>query len=213
SGYSGGAAVVSAPLLAAMAINAGIATAVLCCRGLAWGSEKRGNTGQMHAEMPMKASFEIPFGWYPQVVYYAGMARRHMALYGTTEEQLGQVAVAFRRHAALSDNAILGDKPLSLEEYLAEPYIAEPYRVADCCLVNDGAGAFVMTSVTRARDLRRPVVSVLGVGAGVSEEGEFSSLRTDYLTTAAVHSAPLAFGMAGLAPTDVDFVTLYDNFT
>jgi len=213
SGYSGGAAVVSAPLLAAMAINAGIATAVLCCRGLAWGSEKRGNTGQMHAEMPMKASFEIPFGWYPQVVYYAGMARRHMALYGTTEEQLGQVAVAFRRHAALSDNAILGDKPLSLEEYLAEPYIAEPFRVADCCLVNDGAGAFVMTSVTRARDLRRPVVSVLGVGAGVSEEGEFSSLRTDYLTTAAVHSAPLAFGMAGLAPTDVDFVTLYDNFT
>jgi len=213
SGYSGGAAVVSAPLLATMAVESGLATTVLCCRGLAWGSERRGNTGQMHAEMPMKASFEIPFGWYPQLVYYAGMARRHMALYGTTEAQLGAVAVAFRRHAALTDNAVLRDRPLALADYLAEPYLAEPFRAADCCLVNDGAGAFVMTSVERARDLRRPPVVVLGAGAGVSEDGEYSSLRADYLATAAVHSAPRAFAMAGLGPDDVDFVTLYDNFT
>jgi acetyl-CoA acetyltransferase len=213
SGYSGGAAVVSAPLLAAMAVEAGLATTVLCCRGLAWGSERRGNTGQMHAEMPMKASFEIPFGWYPQIVYYAGMARRHMALYGTTEAHLGAVAVAFRRHASLTDNAILRDRPLALADYLAEPYLAEPFRAADCCLVNDGAGAFVMTSAERARDLRQAPVVVLGIGAGVSEDGEYSSLRTDYLATAAVHSAPRAFGMAGLGPADVDFVTLYDNFT
>jgi acetyl-CoA acetyltransferase len=213
AGYSGGAAVVSAPLLAALAIEAGLATTVLCVRGLAWGTERQGNVGQLHAEMPMKASFEIPFGWYPQIVYYAGMARRHMALYGTTERQLGEVAVAFRRHAALTENAVLRDKPLTLEQYLAEPYLAEPLRAPDCCLVNDGAGAFVMVGCTRARDLRQPPVLVLGVGAGVSPEGEYSSLRTDYLETAAVHSAPRAFAMAGLTPTDVDFVTLYDNFT
>jgi len=213
SGYSGGAAVASAPLLAAMAVEAGLATTVLCVRGLAWGSERRGNVGQLHAEMPMKATFEIPFGWYPQIVYFAGMARRHMALYGTTERQLGAVAVAFRRHATLHDNAILRDRPLTLEQYLAEPYLAEPFRAADCCLVNDGAGAFVMTSVERARDLRQPPAVVLGVGAGVSEEGEYATQRADYLATAAVHSAPRAFAMAGLAPEDVDFVTLYDNFT
>jgi len=213
AGYSGGAAVASAPLLAALAIEADLATAVLCVRGLAWGTERQGNVGQLHAEMPMKASFEIPFGWYPQIVYFAGMARRHMALYGTTEAQLGEIAVAFRRHAALSENALLGDKPLTLEQYLAEPYLAEPFRASDCCLVNDGAGAFVMTSVERARDLRQPPVTVLGVGAGVSEEGEYASLRSDYLATAAVHSAPRAFAMAGLEPGDVDFVTLYDNFT
>src|SRR2546426_8555874 len=141
------------------------------------------------------------------------MARRHMALYGTTEVQLGEIAVAFRRHAALSENALLGDKPLTLEQYLAEPYLAEPFRAADCCLVNDGAGAFVMTAPERAPALRQPPVAVLGVGAGVSEEGEYASLRTDYLATAAVHSAPRAFAMAGLKPADVDFVTLYDNFT
>jgi acetyl-CoA acetyltransferase len=70
-----------------------------------------------------------------------------------------------------------------------------------------------MTSVERARDLRQAPVVVLGTGAGVSEDGEYSSLRPDYLATAAVHSAPHAFAMAGLGPADVDFVTLYDNFT
>src|SRR3989449_1463167 len=211
--FHSGTAVVAAPLEAALAIEAGLAHTVLCCQGVAWGSERRGNVGQPHAEMRMKAAFEIPFGWYPQVVHFAGMARRHMELYGTTEAQLGAVAVACRRHAALHDNAILATEPLELDGYLASPYLAEPFRSADCCLVNDGAGAFVMTSLERARDLRQPPVTVLGVGTGVSEEGEYASLRTDYLATAAVHSAPRAFAMAGLTPADVDFVTLYDNFT
>ena len=210
---SGGPAVVAAPLLAALAIEAGLATTVLCVRGLTWGSDRRGNVGQTHAEMPLKAAFEIPFGWYPQAVHFAGMARRHMALYGTTEEQLGTVAVGMRRHAALTDNAVLRDKPLSLDEYLATPYLAEPLRVPDCCVVNDGAGAFVMTAVERARDLRQPPVVVLGVGTGITQDGEYSSLRADYLATPAVHSAPKAYAMAGVGPADVDFVTLYDNFT
>jgi acetyl-CoA acetyltransferase len=211
--FSGAPAVVSAPLLATLAIEAGLATTVLCIRGLAWGSERKGNVGQTHAEMPLKAAFEIPFGWYPQAVHFAGMARRHMALYGTTEAQLGEVAVTMRRHAALSDNAVLREKPLTLDEYLATPYLAEPYRVHDCCLVTDGAGAFVVTSSERARDLRRPPVAILGVGTGVTQDGEYSSLRADYLATPAVHAAPRAYAMAGLSPADVDVVTLYDNFT
>jgi acetyl-CoA acetyltransferase len=213
SSWHGGTAVVAAVLQAWLAIDAGLARTVLCCKGIAWGSELAGNVGQRHADMRMKASFEIPFGWYPQIVHFAGMARRHMALYGTTEAQLGAVAVACRRHAALNANAILRDRPLSLDDYLAAPFIAEPFRVPDCCLVNDGAGAFVVTSAERARDLRQAPVRVLGVASGVVPEGEYSSLRADYLATAAVHSAPRAFSMAGLGPADVDFVALYDNFT
>src|SRR5437762_8345538 len=136
--FHSGTAVVAAPLEAALAIEGGLAHTVLCCQGVAWGSERRGNVGQPHAAMRMKAAFEIPFGWYPQVVHFAGMARRHMELYGTTERQLGTVAVAFRRHARLSDNAVMTD-PLTLEDYLAEPHLAEPFRTLDCCLVNDGA--------------------------------------------------------------------------
>src|SRR5438876_546724 len=112
--FHSGTAVVAAPLEAALAIEGGLAHTVLCCQGVAWGSERRGNVGQPHAEMRMKAAFEIPFGWYPQVVHFAGMARRHMELYGTTEAQLGAVAVACRRHAALHDNAILAGEPLAL---------------------------------------------------------------------------------------------------
>src|SRR2546425_951680 len=115
--------------------------------------------------------------------------------------------------AALHDNAVLREQPLGLEDYLAAPYLADPFRAADCCLVNDGAGAFVMTSLERARDLRRRPVVVLGAGSGVIPDGEYSGLREDYLATAAVEAAPRAFAMAGIVPDDVDFVPPYDNFT
>ena len=208
----GATAVVSSPLLAAMAIDAGLATTVLCCQGVDWGTERRDDVGRPHAAMRMKAAFEIPSGWYPQVVHFAGMARRHMELYGTTFEQLGTVAVTAREHARLADSAAL-TKRLTLESYLAAPFLADPLRKHDCCVVSDGAAAFVMTSAERARDLARRPVAVLGVGQGVIPDGEFSTLRRDYLGTPATIAAPRAFAMAGLGPGDVDFVELYDNFT
>src|SRR2546422_9957626 len=91
--FHSGTAVVAAPLEAALAIEAGLAHTVLCCQGVAWGSERRGNVGQPHAEMRMKAAFETPFGWYPQAVHFAGMARRHMGLVSATERQLGEVEI------------------------------------------------------------------------------------------------------------------------
>lgn len=207
-------ATVAAPLQAALMIQAGLATTVLAVSGVNWGSERKGNTGLAHVELAMKTAFEMPQGWYPQVVHFAGMARRRMALYGDREEQFGAVAVAARKHAVLTEGeALLSHKPLTLEQYLASPYIAEPYRAHDCCVVNDGAAAFVMTSLERARDLRAKPVGVLGVGLGILPMGEYSSLRERYLETAAVHSAPKAFRMAGMTPRHVDFVSLYDNFT
>lgn len=209
---SGGSAVVSSLLVAALAIEAGLASVVLCGQAIDWGTSRREDVGRPHAEMRMKANLEMPFGWYPQVVHFAGMARRHMELHGTREEQLGAVAVAFRRHARLAGNAVL-TRPLSLQSYLAAPYVAEPLRAADCCLVNDGAAAFIVTSAERARDLARPPVVVAGAGQGVSLDGEFSTLRRDYLSTPVAAAAPRAFAMAGIGPDDVDFVELYDNFT
>ena len=208
----GSTGVVSSMLLAAMAVETGLATTVLCCQGIDWGSERRGEVGRPHAEMKMKASFEVPFGWYPQIVHFAGMVRRHMELYGTTEEQLGTVAVTLRENARRTANAVL-KKPLTLDEYLDTPCIADPYRVHDCCLVNDGASAFVMTSVERARDLAKSPVTVRGIAQGVLPDGGFSTTRADYLGTAAVHAAPKAYAMADVTAGDVDFVQLYDNFT
>src|SRR5262249_23102595 len=198
----GGAAVVSAPLVARLAIEAGLAHTLLCVQGIIWGSDRPGNVGLPHAAMRMKASFEIPFGWYPQIVHFAGMARRHMELYGTTEEQLAAVAIACRKHAALCDNAILR-APLALDDYRHASLLADPFRAADCCLVNDGAAAFIMTSVERARDLPNPAVRVLAATQGILRGGEFSSLRPDYLCTGAIHSGPKAFAQAGVRHADI----------
>jgi acetyl-CoA acetyltransferase len=212
SSMAGGAGTVSSVLLAQLAVDAGLAHTVLCVQAIAWGSERKDNIGLPHAAIRMKAMFEIPFGWYPQIVHFAGMARRHMELYGTTEEQLAAVAMACRKHAALSDNAIL-QTPLTLEEYRRAKLIADPFRAADCCLVNDGAAAFIVTSRTRARDLAKRPVPVLAATQGVVAGGEFSSLRPEYLCTAAIRSGPRAFTQAGVKPTDVDFAQIYDNFT
>ena len=133
--------------------------------------------------------------------------------FGTTAAQLGAIAVACRRHANLTPGAVMHDRPLTLERYLSSPTIADPFRKEDCCLISDGGGAYVMTSVERARDLRRPVVEVAGVGLGNSSTGTYWAEQEAFTSTPQVFAAPPAFTMAGIAPDDVDVLTLYDPFT
>ncbi len=206
----------TAPAAAARAIAAGRASVVLNVFAVAWATERPrmvGGPGQVHAEDACKRNLEIPFGWFPQPVYFASIARRHMIEYGTTEEQLGAIAVACRRHANLHPFAVMRDRRLSLEDYLASPKIADPFRREDCCLISDGGGAYVMTSAERARDLRRPPVAVAGVGLGTSRAGLHWAQQDDLTSTPQVFAAPAAFAMAGLEPGDVDVVACYDPFT
>ncbi|MEO8693602.1 MAG: thiolase family protein [Acidimicrobiales bacterium] len=172
-----------------------------------------GGPGQAHADDLVKRHLEIPFGWFPQPVYFATIAHRHMAQYGTTSEQLGAVAVACRRHANHTPGAVMHDRTLSLEQYMASPLITDPFRKEDCCLISDGGGAFVMTSAERARDLRSPVVEVAGVGVGVARTGNHWAQQPDLMTTAQRFAAPGAFAMAGVTPSDVDVLACYDPFT
>jgi acetyl-CoA acetyltransferase len=172
-----------------------------------------GGPGHFHAAERFKRNLEIPFGWFPQPVYFATIARRHMFEYGTRPEQLGAIAVSCRRHANLHPGAVMHDKTLSLEEYLARPMLVDPLRVEDCCLISDGGGAYVMTSVERARDLPRPPIVVVGVGEGHSSTGTYWSQQPDFTATPQVFAAPEAFAMADLSPQDVDVLTLYDPFT
>jgi acetyl-CoA acetyltransferase len=105
------------------------------------------------------------------------------------------------------------EKRLTLEHYLARPMLVDPLRVEDCCLISDGGGAYLMTSVERARDLAKPLVVVEGVGEGRSASGPYWALQADFTSTPQVFSAPLAFEMAGIRPRDVDVLALYDPFT
>lgn len=207
----------TAPEVAARAIRDGKASVILNLFAVDWfsqkGSDEGEGPGKFHGQERMKANFELPFGWFPQPVYFATIARRHMWQYGTREEDLGAIAVTCRRHANGHPDAITRDRTLSLDDYLARPTMVDPLRMEDCCLISDGGGAYIMTSVERARDLAKPLVEVVGVAEGYSNSGAYWSQQGDFTATPQVYSAPQAFEMAGLAPSDVDVLTLYDPFS
>jgi acetyl-CoA acetyltransferase len=206
----------TAPAVAAQAIREGRATHVLNTFAVAWATQRNsmvGGPGESHAKELFKQNLEVPMGWFPQPVYFATIARRHMHEFGTRPEALGRIAEICRTHANRTPAAVMHDKPLTLDDYLAEPMLVEPFRKEDCCLISDGGGAYVMTSRERAADLRQPVVEVGGVGLGTSRTGPHWSQQAAFTSTPHVFAGPGAFAMARITPADVDVFTCYDPFT
>lgn len=154
--------------------------------------------------------FEVPYGLPIPVGAYALAASRHMAIYGTTSEQLAQIAVSTRQWAALNSNARYR-KPLSIDEVLASGVIASPLHRLDCCLRVDGAGAVVITSPERAKYLKQKPVHVLGCGTSATHMN--ISQMPDLTETGGKVSGKQAFEMAGVGPHQVDVVLAYDSFT
>ncbi|MDA3040074.1 MAG: acetyl-CoA acetyltransferase [Actinomycetota bacterium] len=157
-----------------------------------------------------RVEWEIPYGIQLPIGAYSLAASRHMAQYGTTSEQLAQIAVSTREWATLNPNASLRG-PITIEDVLASPMTASPLHKLDCCLVTDGAGAIVMTSAERARDLRQRPAYVLG--AGTAHSHSMISQMPDLTVTAGRESGAKAFAAARLGPGDVDVAQLYDSFT
>lgn len=187
------------------ALSAGLCDVAL----IAYGSTQRSGGAKFvtHSE---PNSYERPYRVPGPVAAYAMIAARHMHLYGTTPEQLAEVAVAARAWAGLTPGATMRE-PLTVAEVLAARRIADPLGVRDCCLVTDGAGAVVLVRADRARDLARQPVHLLGVGEAVSHRS--IAQMPDLTVTAAAQSGARAFAMAGLTPAEVDVLQLYDAFT
>ncbi len=154
--------------------------------------------------------WELPYGMRMPMGPYALAASRHMAQYGTTSEQLAEIAVSTRAWAALNPRARYRT-PITVADVLDSPLQTSPLRLLDCCLVTDGAGAFVMTSAERARDLPKPPVYVLGAATG--QDHSMISQMPDLTVTPGAISGPNAFRMAGIKPGDVDVLMGYDSFT
>lgn len=209
----GGAGNVFAPKLAEMAIQSGMAKTVLVYFGMMFGSDE-GGPYAFHKQDRVRAGLEVPSGWYGQPVYFASMAQRYQHEFGLEPEQLGAVAIAARKFAQLTPGA-LRQEELTMDSYLASKFIAEPLRLLDCCLVMDGAAAFVVTSVEQARDLAQPPVVVAGAGAASSPKAlaAYFTQSESYLTTPAVESGSRAFESAGMDIDDVGFAEIYDCFT
>jgi acetyl-CoA acetyltransferase len=192
------------------AIAAGACEVALITHGES-GASRIGMPGTRFGADSVRLQFEAPFGLAGPPTGYALAATRHMHEFGTTSEQLAELAVATREWAQLNPRAIMRD-PLTVADVLASRVIASPLHLLDCCLVTDAGGAVVVASAERARDLPRQPVYVLGAGEAsthvmVSQMPDFARWEAARL------SGERAFAMAGVAREDVDVAQLYDAFT
>ncbi|BBY93594.1 thiolase [Mycobacterium gallinarum] len=196
---------------AAAAIAAGLAeTVVIVYASTPRAARRRGEKGMGVFATPERLEWETPFGVMLPISAYALAANRHMAEFGTTAEQLAQIAVDTRKWAARNPRAHLQNE-ITVDDVLNSGYLAEPVHKLECCLVTDGAGAIVVTSAARARDLEKAPVYVLGAASAASHT--MISQMPDLTVTPGAVSGPAAFAQAGLTPGEVDVVQLYDSFT
>jgi acetyl-CoA acetyltransferase len=165
-------------------------------------------TGSRPATIP-EATYESPYG-NTLVGAYAMAAHRHMHQFGTTSEQLAEIAVVTRRHASLNPLAMYRD-PITVQDVLQSRMIADPLHLLDCCVVSDGGGAVLVTTEQRARDLKQTPIFVLG--SSESHTHAQISQMPDLTITAAAMTAPRAYAEAGITPGDIDMAMIYDSFT
>ena len=199
-------------ILAQLAIEAGLCRHVLVPYGIQ--STKPGGVYGFHAKEPLKAALEMPVGFFGQPTYFAAMANRYAYDHGMSEEELASVAITYRAWAVLNPNAQRRE-PMDLEGYRQSPMISTPLRAADCCLTTDGACAYVVSAVERARDMPHPVVQISGVGIGTSNfpHGILFTQNPCIYEYPGAASAAKAYAMADVGPKDLDLAQVYDGFS
>ncbi|MCY3609563.1 MAG: hypothetical protein OXG57_14095 [Acidimicrobiaceae bacterium] len=219
--HMGGASPVAALQSATMAIAAGIATNVVITVGWNGYSAMRPRPDARPTKRRMEAgpfvdvsrNFYAPYGVRSAVQWYSMYIQRYVDLYDVEPTDAAQVALTCREHAHLNDKALMGGRPMTMDDYLASPLITEPMRKFDCCLETDCAAAVVLTSPERAKDLPHAPVLWLGGAEGHPYPADEITNRPDMLKLGLDSAAPRAFAMAGVQPADMDFLQIYDCFT
>lgn len=205
SSSTGGSSFMGHLVRAEAAIAAGVCQVAVVAYGSTQKSLGRKNTSQAEWN-----HYESPFKPFLPPTAYALVAARHMYEFGTTREQLAEVAVAARSWAQKNPSAFERDN-LTIEHVLASRMVSHPLTIRDCCLVTDGGGAIVLTTPERAKYLKKPPVHLLGSGHCTTHH-TISSMP-DLLITGAKQSGEIAYKQSGLRPSDMDVVGLYDAFT
>jgi acetyl-CoA acetyltransferase len=191
--------------IAALALATGQCDVAL----IAYGSNQRSSAGKLIASA-RSSPWEAPYRPLRPISSYAMAAARHMHEFGTTKQQLGEVAIAARKWAQLNPEATMREE-LTMQDYLAARLVADPFGSRDCCLVTDGAAAVVMTRADRARDLCTNPAYLLGA-AHETTHRDIAGMPS-LTTTGVAEAARRAFAQAGITASDVDVVELYDAFT
>jgi acetyl-CoA acetyltransferase len=216
----GGASATASLLTAAMAIASGVADVVLMTVG--WNGysairprpDARPNKRRFNAAFfETVKNYYAPYGLRSAPWWYSLYLQRYARHYNVPPEAAGAIALACRKHAQLNPKAMMRDRPLTMEEYLASPLIVEPLRKLDCCIETDCAAAVVMTSIERAKDLPHVPITFLGGAEGHPNRPDELVNRKDVLDLGLDLAAPRAFAMAGVTKEDMDFLQIYDCFT
>ena len=172
--------------------------------GMATGTVPRSRGGTPTPDEP----FEFPYG--PTVVnMYSMCAMRHMHEFGTTAEQLAWIKVAASHHAQYNEHALLRDV-VTVEQVINSPMISDPLHRLDCCVITDGGGAMVVVAPEIAAKLKRPKVKLIGAGEFVKTQ---MGGKVDLTYSGARFSGATAFAEAGVKPSDMKYVSIYDSFT
>jgi acetyl-CoA C-acetyltransferase len=173
-------------------------------------AEGRGKGGLIRRDDPQQPDFqwEQPFGI--QVLNaYAMVAMRHMHLYGTTSEDLAWIKVAASHHASHNPNALLRDV-VTVEDVVSSPMVCDPLHRLDSCIISDGGGSVIVAREEVAKSLKRPLVKIIGTGESPRhQQGGYFEITE----SGAVRSGAIAFAQAGVAPADIQYVSVYDSFT
>ena len=202
---------------ATMAINEGLATNVVCvfadvplrdpnagAGASMFGARDRSNIAGFQAldlhYSPMTANGGYAMG-----------ARRHMALYGTTSEQLGQIAVSVRQWAQINPRAAYRT-PLTLDDYNNSRWIIEPFHLFDCCMVSNGAVAVIVSAADKAKDMKAAPAYVMAMGQGYPGNEKRAGDMHDTHTGGRI-AAKQVYGQLGIGPKDIDVRSLYDCYT
>lgn len=157
--------------------------------------------------------FTAPWGFGHNVIRFAMPYSRYMARYGATREHLATFIVRNRANAADNPDAVFRGQPITSEEYLNARMIAEPLSLLDCDMPVDGAGALVLTTAERARDLRQKPVYVNGSASlGLPPRRSLGLTLEDFMT-AGGRLARALWSNAGLDQRDITHAHLYDGFS
>jgi acetyl-CoA acetyltransferase len=216
----GGAGPTASLQSAAMAIASGVADTVLVAFGWegfsAFRRDRRAGPQRQSGQAPfaeVSRNYYAPYGVRSAAQWYSFYLSRYVRLFDVQPTDAANIALASRKHAHLNDKALMRGREMTLDDYLASPYIAEPLRKLDCCLETDCAAALVLTSPERARDLPHTPVLWLGGAEGHPYPADDITNRPDVLKLGLHTAAPTAFAMAGVKPTDMDVLEIYDCFT
>ncbi|MBW3664146.1 MAG: lipid-transfer protein [Actinobacteria bacterium] len=216
--YGGGAACATIQQ-AAMAVTTGMAEVVVCYRAFNERSGRRYGRGRSEwSENAEEAEWGwyTPFGFMTPAAWVAMAAQRYLHDSGTTSQDLGRVAVAMRKHAATNPAAYFFERPITLDEHQASRWVVEPLRLLDCCQETDGAQAIVVTSLERARSLRRPpaVVAAAAQGSADHQQQMTSYYHGDITRLPEMHLVgEQLWRQAGIEPADIQTAMIYDHFT